>query len=116
MSTGTQIQLAYGVTGITGKQVETKVYAAFVEIKSWGTEYVEDADWAKDNIDIIRIIPGSGIASQPKKENGKWVLEVSMAVYNLGAVELEIAVQLQYWAETQKLLVLFNHKNNPIYC
>jgi len=116
MSTGTQIQLADGVTGITGKQVEAKVYAAFDEIKSWGSEYIADADWAKDNIDIIRIIPGSGAVVQPKKENGKWVLELSMAYYNDDGVVQDIAGQLQAWAETQKALALFKHKDNPVYC
>jgi len=104
MSTGTQIQIADGIgdtvnphTGnpygiITGKQVETKINAVFEEMESWSRDYpelenyigqfIEYANYAKNNVKVIRIIPGWDDIKDVKKENGQWIIEASIAAFN----------------------------------
>jgi hypothetical protein len=69
------------VTGGIDKAIE-KIEEVFEYIESWDPvpEYVPVANYAKNNIKIMRIVPGVAIA-KVIDEDGKWV-----AVINDGAL------------------------------
>jgi len=102
MSTGTQIQLADGVTGMTGKQIEAKINAAFEEMESWGDEYAGHLDFAKNNVKVIRMITdGAALVGEVVKENGQWVIEIDATAFNHKDFVTYVAEKFYFFAEAE---------------
>ena len=79
LDNGIIIVLTYGVS-VSIELVIQKIEEAFDEIKSW--EEIEHANFARDNIKLIRIYNNTSSIANVIFENGKWIALISNNAIN----------------------------------
>jgi len=108
MANGTKIILESGVS-VTGAFAENKINAVFQFMVE--NDVGAQADFAKNNIKIIRIVPGTATITTIVNENGVWVAKINVATINSNDLFM-IGGEFWNFAEENMVATLFKQMDN----